>query len=145
MRYSKKKGNRHSALSDNLHVSIGKELGADPEVILQTSHGRRSIDILKLISPEKANWECTFVLCYCCCVLFSPPYPTLSDGKVIPLSYNCVILVFELSAFLVFSMLHSSNTIALVTILKIGGVKSEFPASMWDFCGLALGWLRGLC
>lgn len=37
--------------------TIGKELGVDPEVILQTSHGRRSIDILKLISPEKANWE----------------------------------------------------------------------------------------
>lgn len=38
--------------------SIGKELGADPEVILQTSHGRRSIDTLKLVSPEKANWDC---------------------------------------------------------------------------------------
>ncbi|KAG0649685.1 Glycerol-1-phosphate phosphohydrolase 1 [Hyphodiscus hymeniophilus] len=37
--------------------TIGKELGVDPEVILQTSHGRRSIDVLKLISPEKANWE----------------------------------------------------------------------------------------
>lgn len=30
----------------------------DPEVILQTSHGRRSIDMLKVLSPEKANWEC---------------------------------------------------------------------------------------
>ena len=42
--------------------SIGKELGVDPEVILQTSHGRRSIDVLRLISPEKANWECTSIL-----------------------------------------------------------------------------------
>ncbi|KAF4625429.1 hypothetical protein G7Y89_g12741 [Cudoniella acicularis] len=37
--------------------TIGNELGVDPEVILQTSHGRRSIDVLKLLSPEKANWE----------------------------------------------------------------------------------------
>jgi glycerol 3-phosphatase-1 len=27
-------------------------------VILQTSHGRRSIDVLKLLCPERANWEC---------------------------------------------------------------------------------------
>lgn len=38
--------------------SIGKEIGVDPNVILQTSHGRRSIDVLKILSPEKANWEC---------------------------------------------------------------------------------------
>ncbi|XDG10374.1 hypothetical protein ABKA04_009989 [Annulohypoxylon sp. FPYF3050] len=37
--------------------TIGKEIGVDPEVILQTSHGRRSIDMLKILSPEKANWE----------------------------------------------------------------------------------------
>ncbi|KFY96951.1 hypothetical protein V500_02244 [Pseudogymnoascus sp. VKM F-4518 (FW-2643)] len=36
---------------------IGKEIGVDPNVILQTSHGRRSIDVLKLLSPEKANWD----------------------------------------------------------------------------------------
>ena len=29
-----------------------------PEVILETSHGRRSIDILKILAPEKANWDC---------------------------------------------------------------------------------------
>jgi hypothetical protein len=27
-------------------------------VILQTSHGRRSIDVLKILCPERANWEC---------------------------------------------------------------------------------------
>ncbi|XXG98122.1 hypothetical protein Hte_004442 [Hypoxylon texense] len=37
--------------------TVGKEIGVDPEVILQTSHGRRSIDMLKVLSPEKANWE----------------------------------------------------------------------------------------
>ncbi|KAI1308060.1 HAD-like protein [Xylaria venustula] len=37
--------------------TIGNEIGVDPEVILQTSHGRRSIDMLKLLAPEKANWE----------------------------------------------------------------------------------------
>lgn len=38
--------------------SIGKEIGVDPLVILETSHGRRSIDTLKILAPEKANWEC---------------------------------------------------------------------------------------
>jgi len=39
-------------------ASIGKDIGVDPETILQTSHGRRSIDVLKILAPEKANWEC---------------------------------------------------------------------------------------
>jgi glycerol 3-phosphatase-1 len=38
--------------------TIGNEIGVAPEVILETSHGRRSIDILKILAPEKANWEC---------------------------------------------------------------------------------------
>lgn len=37
--------------------SIGNDIGVDPEVILETSHGRRSIDVLKILAPEKANWE----------------------------------------------------------------------------------------
>ncbi|KAK1837261.1 HAD-like protein [Podospora conica] len=37
--------------------AVGNEIGVSPEVILQTSHGRRSIDILKILAPEKANWE----------------------------------------------------------------------------------------
>ncbi|CAK7228940.1 DL-glycerol-3-phosphatase [Sporothrix bragantina] len=37
--------------------TVGNEIGVDPEVILETSHGRRSIDILKILAPEKANWE----------------------------------------------------------------------------------------
>ncbi|KAH8676238.1 haloacid dehalogenase-like hydrolase [Xylariales sp. PMI_506] len=37
--------------------TVGAEIGVDPEVILQTSHGRRSIDMLRILSPEKANWE----------------------------------------------------------------------------------------
>ncbi|KFY00393.1 hypothetical protein V495_03056 [Pseudogymnoascus sp. VKM F-4514 (FW-929)] len=36
---------------------VGKEIGVDPNVILETSHGRRSIDVLQIISPEKANWD----------------------------------------------------------------------------------------
>ncbi|GAB0138964.1 hypothetical protein EsDP_00007183 [Epichloe bromicola] len=35
----------------------GKELGLDPGEILKTSHGRRSIDVFKIIAPHKANWE----------------------------------------------------------------------------------------
>ena len=37
---------------------IGRQLGVDPEVILATSHGRRSIDVLQAYDPSKANWEC---------------------------------------------------------------------------------------
>jgi glycerol 3-phosphatase-1 len=37
---------------------IGKEIGVDPEVILATSHGRRSIDVLQIYEPKLANWEC---------------------------------------------------------------------------------------
>ena len=37
---------------------LGKELGVDPEAILATSHGRRSIDTLALYDKTKANWEC---------------------------------------------------------------------------------------
>ncbi|KAK4190518.1 glycerol-3-phosphate phosphatase [Podospora australis] len=53
-------------------TAIGNEIGVQPEVILEevqatsfdfwsvhltTSHGRRTIDVLKILSPEKANWE----------------------------------------------------------------------------------------
>lgn len=38
---------------------IAAELGVDPEVILATSHGRRSIDTMALYDESKANWECT--------------------------------------------------------------------------------------
>ncbi|KAK4150141.1 glycerol-3-phosphate phosphatase [Chaetomidium leptoderma] len=37
--------------------AVGKEIGVDPQVILETSHGRRSIDTLRVLAPEKANWE----------------------------------------------------------------------------------------
>ncbi|KAF2496296.1 putative glycerol-3-phosphate phosphatase [Lophium mytilinum] len=36
---------------------IGNELGVDPNVILATSHGRRSIDTLQIYEPKLANWE----------------------------------------------------------------------------------------
>jgi hypothetical protein len=39
--------------------SIGKEIGVDPEIILATSHGRRTIDVLKIYEPKLANWDCT--------------------------------------------------------------------------------------
>ena len=37
---------------------VAEELGVDPKTILATSHGRRSIDLLQLYDPSKANWEC---------------------------------------------------------------------------------------
>ncbi|KAF2739982.1 HAD-like protein [Polyplosphaeria fusca] len=36
---------------------IAEEIGVDPEVILATSHGRRSIDVLQIYEPKLANWE----------------------------------------------------------------------------------------
>ncbi|KAL8929813.1 MAG: hypothetical protein Q9208_000957 [Pyrenodesmia sp. 3 TL-2023] len=44
------------AITKHWH-KIGKELGVDPTVILQTSHGRRSIETLALYDKSKANWE----------------------------------------------------------------------------------------
>ncbi|KAM5368056.1 hypothetical protein ACJZ2D_009660 [Fusarium nematophilum] len=38
--------------------SVGEEIGVDPDAILEMSHGRRSLDVLKLVAPEKATWEC---------------------------------------------------------------------------------------
>ena len=37
---------------------IGKELGVDPDVILASAHGRRSIDTIREYDPSKATWEC---------------------------------------------------------------------------------------
>uniref|UniRef100_A0A8H7N9W2 Glycerol-3-phosphate phosphatase n=1 Tax=Bionectria ochroleuca TaxID=29856 RepID=A0A8H7N9W2_BIOOC len=45
-----------SAVEKHWHT-IGKEINVDPKVILETSHGRRSIDILRLLAPEKASME----------------------------------------------------------------------------------------
>lgn len=33
-------------------------MGVDPNVILATSHGRRSIDVLRIYDPARANIEC---------------------------------------------------------------------------------------
>lgn len=45
----------------NMLCRIGNEIGVDPETILKTSHGRRSIDTLKILAPERANWECMYI------------------------------------------------------------------------------------
>jgi glycerol-1-phosphatase len=42
----------------------GKLMGVDPNVILATSHGRRSIDVFKMYDPSKANWECKSQKCH---------------------------------------------------------------------------------
>jgi len=39
-------------------LRLAKELGVDPEVILKTSHGRRSIEVIEMYDPKLANWEC---------------------------------------------------------------------------------------
>ncbi|CAI4216255.1 unnamed protein product [Parascedosporium putredinis] len=57
---------------------IGNEIGVSPEVILQTSHGRRSIDILKILAPEKANWE------YVCDMEAALPRDYSEDAVEIP-------------------------------------------------------------
>ncbi|EJP62451.1 haloacid dehalogenase-like hydrolase [Beauveria bassiana ARSEF 2860] len=57
---------------------IGKELGIDPNVILQTAHGRRTFDTLKIICPEKATME------YATEIEKSIPENHGSDATVIP-------------------------------------------------------------
>ncbi|KAI4126413.1 MAG: hypothetical protein LQ347_004987 [Umbilicaria vellea] len=37
--------------------SVAKELGVDPNTILAASHGRRTIDVIKLYDESKANWD----------------------------------------------------------------------------------------
>jgi hypothetical protein len=37
---------------------IGNEYGIDPNAILATSHGRRSIDVFQQIDPARATWDC---------------------------------------------------------------------------------------
>ena len=38
-----------------------ESMGVDPNVILATSHGRRSIDTFKIHDPSKANWQCKVI------------------------------------------------------------------------------------
>nr|POE71437.1 glycerol-1-phosphate phosphohydrolase 2 [Quercus suber] len=38
-------------------TALGAEIGVPGPTILETSHGRRSIDVLALLAPEKATWE----------------------------------------------------------------------------------------
>lgn len=49
---------RPMGMSPTNSPRIGDELGVDPKTILATSHGRRSIDTLKLYDPSRANWDC---------------------------------------------------------------------------------------
>ncbi|KAK3110236.1 DL-glycerol-3-phosphatase [Teratosphaeriaceae sp. CCFEE 6253] len=37
--------------------ALGAAIGVPGATILETSHGRRSIDVLALLAPEKANWD----------------------------------------------------------------------------------------
>ncbi|KAK5134149.1 hypothetical protein LTR08_006924 [Meristemomyces frigidus] len=38
-------------------MQLGKEIGVPGETILETSHGRRSIDVLAILAPELATWD----------------------------------------------------------------------------------------
>ncbi|KAK5168404.1 DL-glycerol-3-phosphatase [Saxophila tyrrhenica] len=37
--------------------ALGKEIGVDGDLILQTSHGRRSVDVLAIHAPHLATWD----------------------------------------------------------------------------------------
>lgn len=54
---------------------IGAELNVDPKTILATSHGRRSIDVMKLYDKSKANWEC----------MVPPPNETRHEADILPI------------------------------------------------------------
>ncbi|KAM0425831.1 hypothetical protein ACHAPT_009082, partial [Fusarium lateritium] len=38
-------------------ADVGEKINVDPRVILETSHGRRSLDVLQAVAPEFANWD----------------------------------------------------------------------------------------
>ena len=37
--------------------NLGKEIGVDGDYILQTSHGRRTVDVLNIHAPHLVNWD----------------------------------------------------------------------------------------
>jgi hypothetical protein len=94
--------------------SIGKEIGVDPDVILQTSHGRRSIDILKIVSPDKANWECKSTLRHK--IMFFQFY-------ILFLIMRCLNLFWELSSFsaLRFNIFAFSGGLCTYIVMTAGG------------------------
>lgn len=57
---------------------IGREIGVSGDTILQTSHGRRSIDVLAILAPERANWE------YICAAEGAIPKLYGSDAVEVP-------------------------------------------------------------
>ncbi|KAI0544370.1 HAD-like domain-containing protein [Xylaria curta] len=38
-------------------AAVGRETGTNPSTILEMSHGRRSLDVLRLVAPEMASWD----------------------------------------------------------------------------------------
>ncbi|KAH7134293.1 HAD-like domain-containing protein [Dactylonectria macrodidyma] len=38
-------------------ADVGKLIGVNPQVILESSHGRRSLDVLNIVASEFATWE----------------------------------------------------------------------------------------
>lgn len=46
-----------AAIVKHWHI-LAEEMGVDPNVILESSHGRRSIDTLREYDPSRANWDC---------------------------------------------------------------------------------------
>ncbi|KAI9735192.1 MAG: hypothetical protein M1834_001782 [Cirrosporium novae-zelandiae] len=85
---------------------IGEELGLDPEEVLKTSHGRRSVDTLKLLVPEKATWE------YVCHVEGMIPKLYGQSAVELPGSRK---LLDDLSALHVPWTIVTSATVPLVT------------------------------
>ncbi|EWY83507.1 glycerol 3-phosphatase 1 [Fusarium oxysporum NRRL 32931] len=38
-------------------ADVGKRINVGPRVILEMSHGRRSLDVLQVIAPDFATWD----------------------------------------------------------------------------------------
>lgn len=77
---------------------IGKEIGVEPEVILATSHGRRSIDVLEILSPERANWECTCILLLQLPAFFPFFFLSMSLARLFHISIpslDCLVLLLS--------------------------------------------------
>lgn len=73
-------------------MDLGKEIGVPGDKILETSHGRRTIDVLGLLAPHLANWD------YVCHAESTIPVKWADKAAEIPGSRGLLEQLEEMSA-----------------------------------------------
>ncbi|KAF3939366.1 hypothetical protein ABW19_dt0206800 [Dactylella cylindrospora] len=95
-------------------TSIANELGMDPQAILATSHGRRSIDILKIIAPERATMD------YVRHVEGLIPKLYASDAKILPGSADLIAKLTEFGT--PWAIVTSGTTVLVGSWMNVMGL-----------------------